>query len=105
MFWTGEKNCGKSQLEIAQEFERELPNALLAEFRPRSPPPHPHPTFQADWFKNNVILRKSVFVRSGEGKVTHTLKTPTLDGDEWSASRSGSFTSGQRLSGTHWTGS
>jgi hypothetical protein len=35
---------------------------------------------------------------------THSL-TSTLDGVEWSASRLGHFTPGERVLGTHWIGS
>jgi len=31
--------------------------------------------------------------------------TSTIDGDEWSASRSGRFTPRERAPGTHWIGS
>jgi hypothetical protein len=34
---------------------------------------------------------------------THSL-TSALDGGEWSASRTGHFTSRERASGTHWIG-
>jgi hypothetical protein len=35
----------------------------------------------------------------------HAFLTSTLDGGEWSASRSGRFTPGKRAPGTHWIGS
>jgi hypothetical protein len=34
---------------------------------------------------------------------THSL-TSTLDGDEWSTSRPGRFTPGEKASSTHWIG-
>jgi hypothetical protein len=34
----------------------------------------------------------------------HIFLTSALAGGEWSASRSGRFTSGERAAGTHWIG-
>jgi hypothetical protein len=34
----------------------------------------------------------------------HTFLTSALTGDEWSASRPGRFTTGERAPGTHWIG-
>jgi hypothetical protein len=34
----------------------------------------------------------------------HAILTSALDGGEWSASRPGHFTPGERAQGTHWTG-
>jgi hypothetical protein len=34
----------------------------------------------------------------------HVFLTSALDGGEWSASRPGRFTPGERASGTHWIG-
>jgi hypothetical protein len=34
----------------------------------------------------------------------HAFLIAALDKGEWSASRAGRFTSGERASGTHWTG-
>jgi hypothetical protein len=38
------------------------------------------------------------------GGETPRILTSALDGGEWSASRSGGFTSRQRATGTHWIG-
>jgi hypothetical protein len=35
---------------------------------------------------------------------THVFLTSALVGDEWSASRPGRFTPGERAPGTHWIG-
>jgi hypothetical protein len=35
---------------------------------------------------------------------SHVFLTPAFVGDEWSVSRSGRFTSGERTSGTYWIG-
>jgi hypothetical protein len=34
----------------------------------------------------------------------HVFLTSALVGDEWSASRTGRFTPGERVTGTHWIG-
>jgi hypothetical protein len=38
------------------------------------------------------------------GLLLHALLTLVLNGGEWWASRSGSFTTGERTPDTHWTG-
>jgi hypothetical protein len=38
------------------------------------------------------------------GGIAPRFLTPALDGDEWSASRTGRFTPGERAPGTHWIG-
>jgi hypothetical protein len=40
----------------------------------------------------------------GVDEYIHIFLTPTLVGGEWSASRSGRFTPGERSPGTHWIG-
>jgi hypothetical protein len=40
----------------------------------------------------------------GVGVYIHIFLTSTLAGDEWSASRPGRFTPGERAHGTHWIG-
>jgi hypothetical protein len=34
----------------------------------------------------------------------HAFLTPAADGGDWTASRCGRFTPGERAHGTHWTG-
>jgi hypothetical protein len=40
----------------------------------------------------------------GSGGIAPPFLPSALDGGEWSASRPGRFTSGERSPGTHWTG-
>jgi hypothetical protein len=40
----------------------------------------------------------------GSGCIDHIFLTTALVGGEWSASRSGRFTPGERTPGTHWIG-
>jgi hypothetical protein len=40
----------------------------------------------------------------GSGGIAPPFLNLTLDGDEWSASRPGRFTPGERVAGTHFTG-
>jgi hypothetical protein len=40
----------------------------------------------------------------GRGGIVHACLTSVLDGGEWSASRTGRFTPGERALDTHWIG-
>jgi hypothetical protein len=40
----------------------------------------------------------------GDGGIAPLFLTSALDGSEWSASRLGSFTPGERAPGAHWIG-